>query len=309
MRRKAFSFFEEVPREARVKEILFYFSDTYPALFCAEIGKSTLGRPLTFFRVGRGRRAILYVGAHHGMEWITALVLFRFLDDLLTAISRRGEGTLLLEDVSLFVLPLFNPDGVEIALDGAETAGALASRVIAQNKGSTDTSRWQANARGVDLNHNYDAGFAAYREKEREMGIFGGAPTRYSGPCPFSEPETAAMRDFLGFLRPALTLTLHTQGEEIFYSPTIPPVAGADNYGRFLAAATGYRLGRAEGAAAYGGMADYLAEVLHLPAFTLECGRGKNPLPLFVGEEIYQRLRRALFLSLITPKEDFRWNA
>ena len=309
MRRKAFSFFEEVPREARVKEILSYFSVTYPTLFRAEIGKSTLGRPLTFFRVGRGRHAILYVGAHHGMEWITALVLYRFLDDLLTAVSRRGEGTLLLEDVSLFVLPLFNPDGVEIALGGAETAGALASRVIAQNGGSTDTSRWQANALGVDLNHNYDAGFAAYREKEREMGIFGGAPTRYSGPCPFSESETAAMRDFLGFLRPTLTLTLHTQGEEIFYTPTNPPVAGADSYGRFLAAATGYRLGRAEGAAAYGGMADYLAEVLHLPAFTLECGRGKNPLPLFTGEGIYQRLRRALFLSLITPKEDLRWNA
>ncbi len=309
MRRNVFSFFEQVPREARVKEILSYFASTYPALFCAEIGKSTLGRPLIFFRVGRGRRAILFVGAHHGMEWITALLLYRFLDDLLTAISRRGEGTLLSEEISLFVLPLFNPDGTEIALGGAETAGAFAPRVIAQNGGSTDTSRWQANARGVDLNHNYDAGFAAYREKEREMGIFGGAPTRYSGPYPFSEPETAAMRDFLCFLRPSLTLTLHTQGEEIFYKPTTPPVPGADRYGRFLAAATGYRLGRAEGAAAYGGMADYLAEALHLPAFTLECGLGKNPLPLCAGEGIYLRLRRALFLSLITSKEEFVWNA
>ena len=52
-----------------------------------------------------------------------------------------------------------------------------------------DFTHWQANARGVDLNHNYDAGFLEYKQIEAEQGILGGGPTRYSGECPESEPE------------------------------------------------------------------------------------------------------------------------
>ncbi|MBQ8174960.1 MAG: gamma-D-glutamyl-meso-diaminopimelate peptidase [Clostridia bacterium] len=315
MHQKSYPFFEKPPDEIRQKEICVHLREAHPMLFCGEIGKSTLGRPLRFFRIGRGKQAILYVGAHHGMEWVTSLVLFRFVDDLMKAISRRGMGNLLGKDRSLFVLPMLNPDGVEIELHGASAAGLLRDRILAQNGGNEDFTHWQANARGVDLNHNYDAGFGAYKEKEKEMGIFGGAPTRYSGPAPFSESESAAMRDFLLFTHPALTLTLHTQGEEIFYHKADPPVKGAENYGWMLATLTGYRLGQAKGAAAYGGMSDYIAEKLHLPAYTLECGLGKNPLSCEAGEGIYRGLRRALFLSLITAyfgypkKEDTVWNA
>ena len=288
MKEKRFDFFAAPPDGKREEEIRSYLLSAHAPLFSTEIGKSICGRPLHLFRVGKGARALLLVGAHHGMEWITALLLYRFLDDLLVAISRRGEGAILSGDVSLYVLPLFNPDGVEIALKGA---------------------RWQANARGVDLNHNYDAGFDAYREKERELGILGPAPTRYSGPYPFSEPETAAMRALLAELSPSLVLTLHTQGEEIFYKPTDPPVSGAERIGYLLSLMTGYRLGTATGAAAYGGLSDYVAEKLRRPAFTLECGLGKNPLPIGAGEGIYRRLRRALFYALLMTKEDFVWNA
>ena len=39
-----------------------------------------------------------------------------------------------------------------------------------------------------------------------------------------------------------------------------------------------------------------LGQQVEIPAFTLECGKGKNPLPLEQGFSIYTRLRRALFL-------------
>lgn len=268
-------FFEKEPTKERERELVAYLLARHPALALGEIGKSTRARPLHCFRIGEGKQNVLYVGAHHGTEWITSLLLYRFLDDLSLAVFRRGMGDLL-QKCTLFVIPMLNPDGVEIALSG---------------------SYWQANARGVDLNHNYDAGFAAYKSLEREAGITGPCPTRYSGTHPFSESETAALRDFLQETRPALTLTLHTQGEQIFYRPTLPPVAGARSAALALAALTGYRLGTAEGMAAYGGMSDYVAEVLRLPAFTLECGLGKNPLPITAGEGIYRRLRRALFFA------------
>ena len=279
-----FSFFEKPPDRHRRREIEAYLARTYPVLAREEIGKSCLGEPLVVYRFGEGERAILYVGAHHGMEWITALLLYRLIGDLSLSHTRRGVGDLL-SDKRLYILPILNPDGVDISLRAT------------QKEAKTKFIRWQANARGVDLNHNYDAGFAAYKEIERANGIHPG-PTRYSGAHPFSEPETQAMKRLLEAISPALTLSLHTQGEEIFYTPTDPPVRGVRRIGETLARILSYRLGQAAGYAAYGGLSDYIAEVLRLPAYTLECGRGRNPLPIERGREIYPLLRRALLLAL-----------
>ncbi|MBQ8858428.1 MAG: gamma-D-glutamyl-meso-diaminopimelate peptidase [Clostridia bacterium] len=284
MKETKFSFFEKPPDRRRRREIEGHLAAAYPALVREEIGKSHLGEPLALYRFGEGKQSILYVGAHHGMEWITALLLYRFIGDLCLAHIRRGMGDLL-ANKRLYILPILNPDGVDISL---RSFGKIKNKRFI---------RWQANARGVDLNHNYDAGFAAYKEIERANGIHPG-PTRYSGPHPFSEPETQVMHDLLEELRPDLTLSLHTQGEEIFYCPTDPPVCGARRMGETLAQILGYRLGQADGCAAYGGLSDYIATALRLPAYTLECGRGCNPLPIGQAKEIYPRLRRALLLAL-----------
>ena len=39
-------------------------------------------------------------------------------------------------------------------------------RGLKYNQQSDDFSHWQANARGVDLNHNYDSGFYEYKKIE-----------------------------------------------------------------------------------------------------------------------------------------------
>lgn len=290
-------FLSLLPDEAG-RRVMIQTLRRHPTLQISSIGKSVLGRDIPLIRIGRGRRNILFVGAHHGMEWITASLLFRFLDDVATASARRGgtPDAPLPADTSLFAVPMLNPDGVELCLHGARAGGILTPRLVRQSRG--DFSAWQANARGVDLNHNYDAGFASYRTLERAAGIMGGGPTRYSGPYPFSEPETESLRRLLSFVRPVLTLTLHTQGQEIYYHKTDPPVPGAAEIGRMLATLTGYRLCEPEGMAAYGGLSDYIALALGRPAFTLECGLGKNPLPQADAPRIYLRLRRALLLSL-----------
>ena len=55
--------------------------------------------------------------------------------------------------------------------------------------------RWQANARGVDINHNFNAGWAALQLQERAAGIGGPSPRQWGGPAPESEPETRAMTE------------------------------------------------------------------------------------------------------------------
>ena len=58
---------------------------------------------------------------------------------------------------------------------------------------------------------------------------------------------------------------------------------------------SGYALSVPEGSAAYGGMLDWCIHELNIPAFTFECGKGKNPLPIDNMFKIYTDLREVLF--------------
>ena len=192
---------------------------TYPALSRRVLGKSLLGREIPLLTLGRGRRKLLYVATHHACERITTRLLLRFVDDLceaaLAATPPYGLALAeLLERRMLCFVPMLNPDGVAISLGACDDP--LAER-RARMCADGDFSHWQANARGVDLNHNYGVGFAEYKAIERGAGLFDGAATRYSGEYPESEPETAALAAFIRTVMPAFVLSLHSQGEEIYW--------------------------------------------------------------------------------------------
>lgn len=275
--------------------------EAYSFVWRGCIGKSTCGRELPYLRLGEGDKRILYIGCHHAMEWITSWILLRYLYDLAEAyVSCRtcfgAEPEYLLKTRSIYVIPMLNPDGTELQQHGEDSENPMRERLISMNGGSEDFSRWQANARGVDLNHNYNSGFDEYKKLEAEAGILDGAPGKYSGAFPESEPESSALCAFIramGDVR--LLLTFHTQGQEIFGDCRgyYPPHGYA--IGRQLARYCGYRLCRPTGGAAYGGLKDWYIEEFDSPAYTIECGRGENPLPIDNGILIYAELCRMLF--------------
>jgi len=273
----------------------------YPFLEHHTLGQSILGREIPLLRIGSGTRTVLYVGAHHGMEWITSLVLMRFVKDICECFREkryfyRYSSSLFLQAHSIWILPMLNPDGVEYQIHGVSQDNPLRERVLAMNGGNGDFSHWQANARGVDLNHNYDAGFAEYKKRERESGITGGCATRYSGESPESEPEVAALCRWIRFHEELCgVLTLHTQGKEIYYRSGGIELPKSKFAAQRIARISGYRLSDAEDLASFGGLTDWCVQRLGLPAFTLECGKGCNPLPVSDWHAIYCELRRVLF--------------
>ena len=272
----------------------------YPILSRSLLGRSVLGREIPLLRLGEGKTHLLYVGAHHGAEGMTAAFLLRFLSELLAAqrSGRSVEGVdpgFLLSVRTLWIVPALNPDGVELVERGLSSAGFLSDRIARMNGGSDDTSAWQANARGVDLNHNYDAGFRAYKGVESSLGILGGAPTRYSGEYPESEPETAALARFVRSVPLSMILSLHTQGREIYFTSGGRALPGQAGVAARFAAMTGYRTAFPSGAAAYGGLTDWAIGRLGIPAFTVECGEGKNPLPPDRFAPTWHEIRPLLF--------------
>lgn len=264
------------------------------------LGNSLLSRRIPMLSFGKGEKSVLYVAGHHASEWLCGWVLLRFLYDIAECDTMGrcvfGQSVKTIsENRRIYVVPILNVDGVELQIHGNDSRNPLIERLLRAN-GSPDFTHWKANARGVDLNHNYNAGFEEYKAMEIDNGILGASHAKYSGEYPESEPEVAALCNFLRYTAPSLILTLHSQGEEIF-GGDIEGVKNGLSIGRRLAEMSSYKLSVPEGTAAYGGLSDWYTREMKLPSFTLECGIGENPLPLSDGEQIYRKLRRALFTA------------
>ena len=227
------------------------------------VGKSAEGRDLFALLVGTHTRPVgIATYAMHAREWVTAYLAMQHV--------RRGLVT-----GGVWVVPLVNPDGALLVQEGAEAVrGEERERLCVMN-GGTDFSLWKANARGVDLNVNWDARWGTGAQNVRQP-----APANYIGSVPCSEPETRALRDFTLQVRPDFTLSYHTKGEVIYWHFHQPPLRKRRDrrLAEVLSRVTGYPPAEAKGSA--GGYKDWCVEKLKIPAFTVEAGRDDLSHPL-----------------------------
>ena len=235
------------------------------------IGKSAEERDLFALFIGTHTRPVgIATYAMHAREWVTACLAMQHV--------RRGLVT-----GGVWVVPLVNPDGALLVQEGARAA-KQGERLCALCGG--DFSLWKANARGVDLNVNWDARWGTGVQNERFP-----SPANFIGPAPFSEPETRALRDFTLQVRPDFTLSYHTKGEVIYWHFHQPPLRKRRDrrLAEVLSRVTGYPPAEARGSA--GGYKDWCVEKLKIPAFTVEAGRDdlSHPLGLCSLPDILQK--------------------
>lgn len=266
------------------------------------IGQSVFGKSIPLITLGErtAQKSVLYVATHHASENICTSILLRFLEDYISAYERFAQiyqinMRYLFKTRKIYIVPMLNPDGVEYRLSGIREDNPIRERIVAYN-GGEDFSKWNANGRGVDLNHNYNAHFEKYKEFEQNEGIVYGA-RGYSGEFPESEPEVAALANFIRYNVQELEgiITLHSQGEEIYCSSREKELPGVQHIGKLMSRLTGYKLSKAEGSHACGGLTDWAIDKLEKPSFTVECGKGENPLPVSQIPSIYAKLREILF--------------
>ncbi len=265
----------------------------YPFLHVGAVGSSVLGKTLFALRFGRGPHHVLYNAAHHALEWITSPVLMKFTEDFLRAYALGVQiggynPREIWDSATIWIIPMVNPDGVDLVINGLQPDNPYYSQLIRWNGGSSDfSSNWEANIRGVDLNHNYDAAWEESKQAEAALGITGPGPTRYSGPYPASEPETRAMVNFTRDHDIGLAMAYHAQGRVIYWNFQDMASPEAETIGRQLSLISGYSLEEATGVSSYAGYKDWFIKNFRRPGYTIEVGSGKNPLPVSQFPEIY----------------------
>lgn len=213
------------------------FYQSYPKRKCV-LGYSSQGREIFAFHIGESTgRQFIAVYAVHAREWITARLAVKHVNYGV----KSGGG---------WIIPLLNPDGANLS--------------------QTTYPLWKANARGVDLNCNFDAEWGSGRLNTHTRG-----GENCIGDFPFSEPETSALKQFTLKIHPFVTLSFHTKGEEIYWEFNGKgDLCGAE----ILKEATGYAVKKIYGSA--GGYKDWCIQKLHIPAYTIECGADKLSHPI-----------------------------
>ena len=248
------------------------------------IGESVMEKKIFCIKVGTGDKKLFINGSHHGLEYLTSAFIMKFFDELSKAYQNKDtlfsyDVCNLLNKVSLYAVPMVNPDGVDIAVNGIDITNPYHRRLISRVGIHSFNKVWQSNANGVDINHNYDANWHPAEEHA--------SPSKYAGPYSESEPETKAIVDFVRTENFDMLIAFHSQGGEIYYDFDGSISKNSLDIAKHLASVSGYSVAIPTGSAAFGGCKDWFIKEFGKAGFTIEIGHGKNPLPNEMLNKIY----------------------
>ncbi len=152
----------------------------HPAIATREsAGSSLQGRDIPVVRItGPGdasNRPMVFInGCQHAREWVSPATVMYIAERLMEDYGSDQRVTDLLNSVEVVIAPMVNPDGYVYSW--------------------TNNRFWRKNRRGgygVDLNRNWSWEWGG-------LGSSGNTSSEvYRGTAPFSEPESAAIRDYV----------------------------------------------------------------------------------------------------------------
>ena len=281
---------------ASYDRMILQLVSTYPFCRTELLTTTAFGRPVRTLVIGKGPRKVLYTASHHANEWITTLVLLKFVEDFAKAIDTGGmifdtDARALEAQATIYMVPMVDPDGVDLVV-GAIGKGspqyAIARQFAEDYPNIPFPEGWKANLLGVDLNLQYPAQWLRAREIKFLQGFISPAPRDYVGRSPLNQAESKALAGYTEVVDPALVLAYHTQGKEIYWQFGGYEISGARELGEEFARLSGYTLTDAPYSSGFAGYKDWFIQQFRRPGYTIEAGEGENPLPLSQFAEIYR---------------------
>lgn len=95
----------------------------YPFIDVGIAGKSVLNNDIPYIRIGTGSKNVFYSASIHANEWITSVILMKFLADYCYCYKNSltifdYPSSKLYNNCSLYIMPMVNPDGVDLIFTG-----------------------------------------------------------------------------------------------------------------------------------------------------------------------------------------------
>lgn len=193
------------------------------------IGRSHDNRDIVMLKLGTGKKHLLFCSGVHGRETINPIVLMKLTEYYAELYMTHGNQkeqirkqlmdpdryleedywkllfgrciSELLQTFTLLIIPLLNPDGYMISLEGFDAIRDhnLKQRALAKKQSYAE---WKYNARGVDINRNFPS--RLWKPK---------GPGDYAA----SEYETRALILVFHQYRIRGFIDLHSRGKSIYY--------------------------------------------------------------------------------------------
>lgn len=259
-------------------------SEKYSDIIITEsIGESVEGRELLLIKLGKGEKKIVLAGTHHAREYISSAYLLRSVDEYARCYAANkpfGDYDIktLLDQVTIYIVPMVNPDGVNLVQNGVEAVKSPET-VKSMRMMKDSYNEWKANINGVDLNRQYPC---HWDEKQSNTDV--PSSEMYKGKAPATEPEVQALMALCKNNEFALAASFHTKGEVIYWadSGTQDSIAAGATIAQTMADVTGYELMPAsEDPAVYAaGFENWFRQDFLRPAFCVELtpsGNGSAP--------------------------------
>lgn len=267
------------------------------------IGQSADGRNLYDIIVGNpsASKHILFQGTIHAREYINVPLMMQQLEYLLAfqnTGSYNGKSLSdMLNQAAIHFVPLVNPDGAAISQNGengirSEELKAQIRTAYETDKAEGRTSadydsylkRWKSNGRGVDLNHNFDAGWSGLNTVSHPSS------SDYKGTAPLSEPEAMALASLTDQYPFAACISYHAMGQVIYWDTEHNgQTADSRELAELVSKNNGYQILASKGVAGY---KDWIQQrSASIPGITIEVGKSACPVSFSEYNTIWEQNR------------------
>ena len=142
-----------------LRQNLILLNHTYSFLNIQVVGNSVLGKPIYVVKLGKGPNKVFYSGSIHANEWITSVLLIKFIenycDAYVTDSSLFGYSIRqLFNSTSIYIMPMVNPDGVDLVNGNINQNSTAYRNTVSISNRFPDIpfpSGWKANINGVEF--------------------------------------------------------------------------------------------------------------------------------------------------------------
>lgn len=256
----------------------------------------TLGNP-------DAKKVVFVQASIHAREYMTAQLVMQQIEfcckNYYTGIYDNQYFSELFEEVCFKIDPMSNPDGVTISQYGyvGIRNSKLRNKVrsICKKYGRGRRSYytvWKANARGVDLNRNFNCNWNLLSTSIHAPSSHG-----FKGKRPVSEKESQILVDTTNGLKPVACISYHAMGQIIYWNfgqtgkdmakekALLNTVRGVCHYSPVYSRFSKYQ------STGYG---DWVSICKKIPTATIEIGAVSCPLPTWQYSSVWSRNRTML---------------